>query len=546
METEVPYGPERRPWRETVSKMAISPEGELLVSPPTMDPLSLSSYPSHGSTTDHLFQVPSSGHTLEQHQRALKEVLDHYYNEKSLYLSSQGDQHYKCDAIQEYITNLMLLGGGDPFVAGPCGFSLKWMERSILDLLASIWHAKWPHDPSDPETYWGHLMSVDTTEGAYYSLRNARDYLTGKFIDQAFDIDPITGKQDPRNIDVYAQGKYENTNNPNTYKPVLFMTSETNHAFTKASHTVQLPTFYQIATAHYPTECPLDGDWPCHVPTEGGELGPGTVDVVALGKLVDFFSSKGHPIVVVFNYGSSFKGSCDDVKRAGEVLVPILKRNGMYERLLRARSGETETRKGFWFHVDAVLGAFYMPFLEMAHRKGLTAQKPGPVFDFRLDFVSSLAANFHTWGGCPWPAAVYMSKSAYQLRSSKTQFGFFDTVLSCGRNIYSTFIVWAHFAHIDFTKQAERVCEWLTTAEEVEQELKRIDIDIDLWVAREPYSFVVRFRAPCRDIVEKYHLTKQSYCINGELCHFAQVCQMDKEKLKVLLEDLRCPNAFNH
>ena len=56
----------------------------------------------------------------------------------------------------------------------------------------------------------------------------------------------------------------------------------------------------------------------------GGELfGP--------SWLVDFFSAKGHPILVIFNYGTTFKGAYDDVQSAGEALIPILKKNGMYE-----------------------------------------------------------------------------------------------------------------------------------------------------------------------------------------------------------------------
>ena len=46
----------------------------------------------------------------------------------------------------------------------------------------------------------------------------------------------------------------------------------------------------------------------------------------ALEKLVDFFSSRKHPIVVVFNYGATVKCACDDVKCAGDRLVAILKK----------------------------------------------------------------------------------------------------------------------------------------------------------------------------------------------------------------------------
>ena len=541
MAKDILYGPDRRPWRETVSQIAVTKDGELLVSPPSADPLQLPSYPSvSGTTAPPLYQLTSSGHTPQQRELALKETLAHLSKENSLLLSSQGDPNFSVDSIRELVSNRFLLGGGDPYVDGPCGYSMKWMERSLLDLLASIWHAKWPHNPSDLDSYWGHLLSIDTTEGAYYCLRNARDYLSGKFIDQTFDISLDTGEQDPSAVDIYSQGKYD-TQNPNAYKPVVFFTSEAHRSFSKAAHTVNIPTFHGLGTAVYPGQCPLGIDWPHFVPCEGGDAGPGNVDIEALGRLVDFFSGQGHPVVVVFNYGSHFKGACDDVKRAGEVLIPILKKNRMYERLLCVRNGARVTRNGFWFHVDGALAALYMPFLEMAHIKGLTPQKPGPVFDFRLEFVTSLAANFHTWGGSPWPSAVFMTRSSHQLRKTKDHFGFFDTTMTGARNVHSTVFLWTQFASIDFTQQAKRATEYLTIAADIEKELKKLEgeIGVDLWVGREPYSFVIRFRKPCKEMVEKYRLATCSFNIDGQLRDYAQICRMDKERANALLQDLR-------
>ena len=282
--SQVPYGPERRPWHETVSEMAVTEDGELLVSPPFTDPLQLDSYPEIPGIASHLYQVPSSGLTPEQRQRALKEALAHLSKGNQFFLSSQGDLDFKWDSIKGYLSKL-LLGGGDPFVDGPCALNLKWMERNVLDLLASLWHAKWPHNPADPDTYWGYVMSLDTTEGAYYCLRNARDYLSGKFIDQ------ISSESDPRKVDVYGQGQYDNANS-NGYTPVTFFTSEVHRSYMKAAHAVNIPTFHSIGVEMYPNECPLGGDWPLYVPCEGGDAGPGTVDVEVLGKLVDFFSGK--------------------------------------------------------------------------------------------------------------------------------------------------------------------------------------------------------------------------------------------------------------
>jgi len=46
------------------------------------------------------------------------------------------------------------------------------------------------------------------------------------------------------------------------------------------------------------------------------DAGPGSVDIEALEKLVDFFGSKGYPILVIFNsMEQRSKSAYDDVKQ---------------------------------------------------------------------------------------------------------------------------------------------------------------------------------------------------------------------------------------
>ena len=70
----VPYGPQRRPWSENLSKVAISSkDGTLLVSPPSFDPLSGDpNFPD--GITQAFYQVPSSGLSFEERDRALEET----------------------------------------------------------------------------------------------------------------------------------------------------------------------------------------------------------------------------------------------------------------------------------------------------------------------------------------------------------------------------------------------------------------------------------------------------------------------------------------
>ena len=57
-----------------------------------------------------------------------------------------------------------------PFGASYYGQSTLWMEHNVLNYYASLWHAKWPHDPKDPESYWGYTLTMGSSEGNLYAI----------------------------------------------------------------------------------------------------------------------------------------------------------------------------------------------------------------------------------------------------------------------------------------------------------------------------------------------------------------------------------------
>ena len=321
--------------------------------------------------TSSWYQVPSTGLSEEQRTKALGETA------RAVQLSFKDTLGFQCnfrefahaECAQGFL-NTHLNNGGDPFGPSYDGLSTLWMERNVLDYYASLWHAKWPHDPKDPESYWGCTLTMGSTEGNLYAVWNARDYLSGKYVGESTELSKSA----------LSNYHYEQCqcppDNPNAFSPVAFYSNETHYSIMKAMEAMLVSTFYETGTHRYPTECPLGGKWPLAVPCVGGDAGPGIIDIEALKALVDFFSAKGHPILVIFNYGTTFKGAYDDVQAAGEALIPILKKNGMYEREhyigdLNNPSGSF-TRNGFWFHVDGALGAAYAPFLQMAYVNGRT------------------------------------------------------------------------------------------------------------------------------------------------------------------------------
>ena len=73
MSVNVPYGPEKKSWEESLSPFARSPNGRLLFSPPSWDPLKCYDY-KRETVTNFWHQVPSTGLSKEQRTKALAET----------------------------------------------------------------------------------------------------------------------------------------------------------------------------------------------------------------------------------------------------------------------------------------------------------------------------------------------------------------------------------------------------------------------------------------------------------------------------------------
>ena len=322
---------------------------------------------------------------------------------------------------------------------------------------------------------------------------------------------------------------------------------------------LEIQTFYEVGTRFYPDSSPLGGDWPTEVPCEGSDEwnGSGSIDISKLCKLVDFFTAKGYPALIIFNYGTTFKGAYDDVKKAGEQLMPILERNGMKDRLIEIkdhRDGRIILHrcKGYWFHVDGALGASYMPFLHMALEKHCTVMEQAPHFDFQLPFVCSIVTSGHKFPGAPWPTGIYMTKTGLQLSppSSPSYIGPGpDTTFAGSRNALSTLIWWTYISTHNYDKQVEKVLHSLDLVRYTESKLKQLEKERgeDLWVARSPSALTVRFKVPNDDIAYKYTLPKYVTTLKGECRTYTHIYCMGsttKEKLDELFEVLHAPDAF--
>ena len=264
-DSDISYGPERRPWRETVSEVAVTEDGELLVSPPSTDPLQLDSYPDVPGVTSTLYQLPSSGLPSHHLQEAVEETSTLVHQVAEHMLGFQANEKFNYPILSE-LCDVHLDNKGDPFsqLEPATTGDTKWLERNILDYYASLWHAKWPHNPSDPDSYWGYIAPVGVTEGNIFSVCTARDYLSGLFSTSTL---PTNG--DPRPVHSFVQGRYED-DNPNAYKPVGFYSADFHYGVAKSFQVCDVPTFHEIGTQLYADENPLGGVWPRDVPCENG------------------------------------------------------------------------------------------------------------------------------------------------------------------------------------------------------------------------------------------------------------------------------------
>ncbi len=537
--------------------------------PPTKDPNDV--YPKVPRIDYNDFKLTSERMPQEQRQRALLELYEYETTQKSNFLGYQANQKLDFQEDLSQYLNYHINNIGDPFVSGNFTVNAKFAERAVLDYFASLWNAQWPHEynpgilpPDWKNSYWGYVVSMGCTEANIYGLWNARDYLAGKFILQ----DPQAKEQarlasqngrrvsaEPRYIYYQAKAPKENLNK---YTPVAFYSQDAHYSIVKAMRVLSINTFNELGSGKF--TCPLtypddypegfseyyldENKWPLEVPSDED----GSIYIPALAKLVQAFAEQGYPIIVNFNYGTTFKGAYDNVKKAIETLVPVLKANGLYEREVEYDKEHQlfDIRTGFWFHVDGALGAAYMPFLEMAEKSD-----DFPIFDFRIPELQSISMSGHKWIGAPWPCGIYMTKVKYQLLppDDPMYIGAPDSTFAGSRNGFSPLLLWNYLSKNSYEDLINKV---LYTQKQAQyalakfQELERI-LSKDLWVEYSPRSLTVRFKKANDSIIFKYSLSGETLYVNQEERAYNHIYIMESvtwELIDRLIDDLKAPNAF--
>ena len=543
MTDEIPFGPEQLPWKDTVASVA-KQNGEYLVSPPSQDPKEVYKFPeTEKGITPKYYQVPSKGMTADEARIAQDETYKISAQQTINFLGYQVTLRDDYSVAAKYLTT-QINNVGDPFTPGSFTLNSKWMERNVLDYYASLWNAKWPHDSNDPDTYWGYVLTMGSSEANLYGTWNARDYLQGKFM--------MTDKSSPNPRVYYVRAKVGRDQSPNAFTPVAFYSEDTHYSLVKAMAVMEISTFYEIGNTNYPGQCPIagtNGDWPLEVPS----LESGSVDIDKLAQLVEFFAKEGYPPLIVMNYGTTFKGAYDDVKTATDKIMPILTKYGLNQRIITVtdphdpNSQKRVRRNGYWFHVDGALGASYMPFLKMAFNRGLTKIVPPPDFDFKIPQVCSINTSGHKWPGCPWPCGIYMTKTGLQLLppSDPDYIGSPDTTFAGSRNGLSALNWWTYISTYNYDSQVKKVVDGLELAAYTYAELQKFPQDI--WLAYTPLTLSIRFKKPNDEITYKYTLAVETMWENNvqrSYIHLYIMGHVTKGMIDSLLKDLQSPDAW--
>lgn len=544
---DVPFGPEDTPWQKSFSELRVV-DGMPHVTPPSDDPRG--SYAAIPDVPFGKVQLPPGGLADEQYTEA--EALFRAYvdrqagNVLGYQLSNGAFQSRLAHYLDVQLNNL-----GDPYQSGGYTTNSKVLERAVLDYFASLWNAKWPHRDDDPDSYWGYVLSMGSSEGNLYGLWNARDCLSGKVL-----LNRQNGHGGARQGDVaYVQAALGERQSPNAYRPVAFFSQDIHYSVAKATRVLGIDTFHDLGSARYPDANPLDPGtpWPHEVPSSGGADGNGTIDVDKLAVLVRFFADRGHPILVSLNYGSTFKGAYDDVEAAAEAVHGICAEYGLDQRRVHHAEGDDsafDVRPGYWIHVDGALGAGYVPYLEMARDAGMVDAAP-PVFDFRLRGVHSITMSGHKWMGAPWPCGVFMTRTGLQMSPPRASeyIGAADTTFAGSRNGLSALLMWDYLARHSYDDEVRMAAECHTLAGYAHDRLLALQerLGQDLWVARSPLSLAVRFRRPNPDIVHKYSLSCETVRACGEArpyVHLYAMKHVNNALVDELIRDLRQPGAF--
>jgi histidine decarboxylase len=317
----------------------------------------------------------------------------------------------------------------------------------------------------------------------------------------------------------------------------VFFSEAAHYSVRKSCNLLQLKLFSEIGPSL--GDCPInEGVWPTYVPANND----GSIDIDSLNVLVTFFIDHGYPIIINFNYGTTFTGAMDDVGGGLELLATALE-----------RADENGLRH--WIHVDGALAANYMPYVEKGMDEGLINQQPICGFDFRNANVKSICASPYKWIGSPWAFGVFVMRNAHGARAAArpNYVGNRDATISGSRNGLSSIFLWETLTRLgssglmDMARGNEDMANYAYNTLSAFADSDGFAGQHLMLQRRIAFSNMILFRMPNATIMNKYTLSSDDYTVDGvvhRLCHLVIVGHIKKEVIDELVADLAMPDAF--
>ncbi|MEM6989003.1 MAG: pyridoxal-dependent decarboxylase [Myxococcota bacterium] len=443
---------------------------------------------------------PLSG---EDYAAAMESLRSHVAEKKRLFLGYQANQRLGYAALGDLL-DMQLNNLGGPFETGGFGVQSKWVERAVLDYFASLWRANRPWDSDDNESYWGYVLSMGSSEGNLYALWNAREYLEGL---------SVVGDDEPGTHDLILREPAEPVPSP-----VALCSDQTHYSVRKALRALRIDA----------QEVKADAD--------------GAIDIEDLRRIAEPNARQQRPMIVILNFGTTFKGAYDDVGAAVRCIRALYDEHGggYWHNVPYDDAGNLDRRSRAWFHVDGALGAAFAPYLE-----GTPHQLPK--FDFEAG-VHSIVTSGHKWMGAPFPCGIYLSKRDYQLFPKAVDYiGAVDSTFSGSRNGLAPVVLWSYLAQTGFAGNQAKAVRLQELAEGAEATLRALDDDLgsdDLQVHRSPHSLSIVFRGLVSELTRKYSLSSERVLRDDGTMwdHYSHIFVMehfDPATLALLVGDIR-------
>ena len=178
----------------------------------------------------------------------------------------------------------------------------------------------------------------------------------------------------------------------------------------------------------------------------------------------------------------------------------------------------------------------------MGHEHSLIKEKPGPVFDFKLDYVSSIVISGYKWASSQWSCGIFMTKTGMLMNAAVFSEPFQPTASgSC--NSLSTLVLWTFISTHSYDKQVKMIAGCLQLVEYVVERLKELEKEIstELWIQ----CFRLSFMKPNDNLIYKHSL----FCkpINKEesyYCHIYVIPSVTQYIIDQLIDELNKTDAF--